>query len=365
MQFRKFPSIDQFRHVVADVKHKAEFIGLDAEGMPLYDPSRAKPVLTFDATVKLHGTNSGVALDVATGEMQVQSRERVLSIEDDNHGFCAWVKSERGLKEVGALMGCALSSPGLPASSQRSTLKEIRAFGEWCGPSVNAKTAIGKLPERWVIFGVLLTWENGQEHWLHVEPIAEAWARSGAADLLPGACPDGLKIHFITDYPRYTLSIDFNEPEAALGPLEKLTLEVEVSCPVAKAMGSDGIGEGLVWVCNDPVYGRHVFKTKGSKHKGTKNSRPVQVVPEAMASLDAFVNAVLTDSRLEQGFDLLAAQFGKVTQDHLGDFLQWVGRDVLKEESDTMQASGLEKKTVMPVLNRRAKAWLTPRLAKL
>ena len=38
--------------------------------------------------------------------------------------------------------------------------------------------------------------------------------------------------------------------------------------------------------------------------------------------------------------------------------------DVLKEESDTLATSGLEKKQAMSRINHRAKAWLLPRLAK-
>ena len=43
---------------------------------------------------------------------------------------------------------------------------------------------------------------------------------------------------------------------------------------------------------------------------------------------------------------------------------QGTREDVLKEESDTLATSGLEKKQAMSRINHRAKAWLLPRLAK-
>lgn len=350
MDLRKFPSIDQFRHVVGDVCHRAEYIGQDANDKPMYDTTRPKPVLTFTGTVKLHGTNCGLAFDLLTGAVVGQSRERNLTVMEDNYGFFAWATGA-GAQEVERLRQSVTR-----AAADLGSVRTLQVFGEWCGPQINGKTGIGKLPLRWVIFRVLVTQVNGDESWLDVDQVAAAWAQYGA--------PDGGRIYFITDFPQWTVDIDFNDPGASLDTLESLTLAVEASCPVAKAMGGEGIGEGIVWACKDPYYGYHVFKVKGTKHKGTKSRRLVEIAPEVLAGLEAFADAVLTESRLEQGFELLRAEHGKVTEDHIGDFLMWVGRDVLKEESDTLTASGLEKKQVMSKINHRAKAWLMPRLAK-
>lgn len=355
MDFRKFPSIDQFRHVVADITHKAEMIGLDAEGKPVYDKSRPKPSLTFKGTVKLHGTNGCVAFDLATGQLAAQSRERMLTPADDNHGFCAWVLSHTVTTALLRLRDLVL---GLPAVKAQGPLAAVHIFGEWCGDQVNRKTAIGKLPVRWVVFGVRVTSEDGADIWLPVESVAAAWAESSKP------LESLVNLHFISCFPTFELDVDFNHPADALDALERLTLQVEALCPVAEALGVAGLGEGIVWSVQDPVYGRHTFKTKGDKHKGTKNTRLVQIEPEVLASLEAFTDAVLTDSRLEQGLDLLEVERGKVTLDHVGDFLRWVGQDVLKEEADTLEASGLERKQVMGHINRQAKAWLMPRLAQ-
>jgi len=352
MKLRKFSEIEQFRHVVADVTHNAEYIGQDSNDEPMYERSRTKPVLTFHGTVKLHGSNCGVAFDVLSGEVRAQSHFRYLSVADDNFGFCAWVESREGAADLWILRLLVLSA-ALDQATQ--AIDAIRLFGEWCGPQVYGKTAIGQLPLRWVVFGALVTLADGKELWVPVEKVAAAWKAQVRSD--------GSLVNFITDFPQYTIEIDFNEPEASLDELERLTLEVEAECPVAKALGGSGIGEGIVWVCFHPKLGRLTFKTKGAKHKGTKNSRIVQIEPEVLASMDAFTDAVLTESRLEQGYGIILADHGEVTMQHLGAFLKWVGQDVLKEESDTLEASGLERKQVMGRINNRAKQWLLPRLA--
>ncbi len=352
MQLRKFPSIDQFRHVVDAVTHRAEYIGQSEADTPMYDRTLCKPVLRFHGTVKLHGTNCGVAFDLQAGTIETQSRERILSVDADNMGFAAWAESQEGSQDLMLLRQALLAGV---AGAQEGVVA-LRVFGEWCGPGVNGKTAIGKLPTRWVVFAVLATLMDGREVWLAVEQAGADWKgvqAEGATSL----------IHFISDYPRYSIEIDFNDPGSVLDALEELTLAVEAQCPVAKALGGDGIGEGIVWTCQHPFFGYLVFKTKGAKHKGTKSARLVEIAPEVLASLDAFTEAVLTDSRLEQGFDLIVADFGKVTADHIGQFLQWVGQDVMKEEADTLKASGLDRKQAMGRVNARAKGWLLPRLA--
>lgn len=84
-----------------------------------------------------------------------------------------------------------------------------------------------------------------------------------------------------------------------------------------------------------------------------------------LAGREAFAQAVVTESWLEQGYDVLRAQHGTVFIEHLSDFLKWVGQDVLTEESDTLKASGLEKKDVMSTVNAKAKTWLMAKLAQM
>lgn len=355
---RKFPSIGQFRHVVETVNHHATYTGQsNPDGTPIHDPSRPKPTLMFTGRVKLHGSNCGLSFDLNTGEVQAQSRERVLSSEDDNFGFCAMAESHPDAVD---LLGCAALQVAIESGLAIDTLARLTVYGEWCGPKVNSKTAIGQLSERLVVFDVLAQFNDESETWLSVEALSSTWRQMAAEGERKG-----FPVYFVSDYFGLYEAIDFNHPEQALDALERYTLDVEALCPVAKAMGKEGLGEGLVWSLRHPKMGMLRFKTKGTKHKGTRNKRLVDVAPEVLAGRQAFVDAVLTESRLEQGFEQLRATHGKVTLDQLGDFLKWVGCDVLKEESDTLKASGLERKDVMPQINHAAKAWVFPRLAKV
>lgn len=86
-QFRRYDHLERFGH------HECESIELGR-------------VYVFP---KLDGTNASVWLDGA-GQLQCGSRNRVLTPESDNHGFCAWARSEdpkaRALADLLRRMNC-------------------------------------------------------------------------------------------------------------------------------------------------------------------------------------------------------------------------------------------------------------------
>ncbi len=84
--FKRFPSIEQFRSVVKQVKDTSSYVGQDEEGKPIFDYTRKLPTITFTGTVKLHGTNAGI-VKYSDGRLEFQSRERVLTLDYDNAGF--------------------------------------------------------------------------------------------------------------------------------------------------------------------------------------------------------------------------------------------------------------------------------------
>lgn len=348
---KHYPSIEQFRNAVHTVGQRAAYIGKAQDGTAIFDYSRPKPTLVFTGTVKLHGSNGGIRYEPATNLFSAQSRENVLTARDHNMGFYHWVESDVGIRARELLLLAAKELLG------DKPFEAITFFGEWCGPGVNEKTAIGQLHNAFYVFGAAITYLDGSENCLDTEDLKAAYYRNA-----PEVTKD---IRFLTEFQKWTLAIDFENPESALEALEKLTLEVENVCPVAKALGLEGLGEGIVWVCDHPVFGQICFKTKGLKHAGTKKAgNRLSIAPEVLANRDAFTEAVLTQARLEQGFDLLRAEHGVVTSGHVGPFLKWIGMDVLKEESDTLEASGLDRKDVMSTVNRRAKAWFTQALTE-
>ena len=78
---KKFSEIEQFRHVVFNAN---QFF--DHHGRP--DNIRT---LCFEGTVKLHGTNAG--LRRFKGKYQPQSRNNIISVDNDNMEFAAFVES--------------------------------------------------------------------------------------------------------------------------------------------------------------------------------------------------------------------------------------------------------------------------------
>ena len=89
-----FPSIEQFKNVIADINRSHNFVGLDENGVAIYDPSRPKPVLAFKGTVKLHGTNFGVSYNELEG-IWAQSRENIVTPTPETHYV---IEFEDGIK---------------------------------------------------------------------------------------------------------------------------------------------------------------------------------------------------------------------------------------------------------------------------
>ena len=141
-----FPSIEQYRNVVADVIRRAHFDGMDAEGEAIYNPNKPKPVLTFKGTVKLHGTNAGVCFN-HKDKLWVQSRENIITPESDNAGFAFFVESNR--EAFLDLMAKVMIKNNLDTDDNT-----ISIYGEWCGGNIQKGVGITNLPKSFFIFGV-------------------------------------------------------------------------------------------------------------------------------------------------------------------------------------------------------------------
>ena len=76
MSHISFPSIEQFKTISSNLYRIKE-----SNGLP--------DTLVLEGTVKLHGTNASLVLN---GDIIIcQSRNRILSEECDNCGFCAYI----------------------------------------------------------------------------------------------------------------------------------------------------------------------------------------------------------------------------------------------------------------------------------
>lgn len=322
---KKFSSIEQFRHVVKHVRYHYEFI------------QQPTPVLNFTGTVKLHGSNSGVSR--TNGVFSTQSREREITIDDDNYGFANFINSlsKNKLNEL---------------FDKVSSSMDVTIFGEWVGQGIQKNVAVSKLPKHFVIFSV---WDNVANKYLENN---KDWRI------------EELNIFNILQIPTYSVTIDFAHPENIIETLEKYTLEVEKECPWGKKFGISSIGEGIVWTCLEhPEDSRLWFKTKGEKHcnKGDKDNKKhiANVSPEKLNTINEVVEYVLPEWRLQQGITVLQERGVFLDMKAISEYLKWIGQDVKKEEMDTITNNGLEWKDISNNITLKAKNYYINEFNKL
>jgi hypothetical protein len=337
-----FPSINQFQNVITQVKRKASFMGIDDAGEAIFNAAAKFPTLSFVGTVKLHGTNAAVVF--SPEGITYQSRERVLSAEQDNAGFYTHM-SQQGdaLRDLYATLvwGSSLGMQQTPANTT------IAVYGEWCGGNNQKSVAIAGLPKMFVVFAVMI---NGE--WVN-----EALPEFTAASLKAAS------IYSIYQFPKWFMSIDFEKPEAKQNFLGELTQAVEDECPVGKHFGNSGVGEGIVWRCVEDPSPDLWFKVKGEKHSASKVKTLAAVDTDALASIQAFVTQTVTEARLQQGLqNLVREQRKPFDMTSIGDFIRWIHSDVIKEETDTLEASGIDPKKLGGPIAQVAKRWYVTRM---
>lgn len=339
----KFPEIEQYRHVVQYIKNKTQYIGKDENGYPIYDENIVLPKITFSGTCKLHGTNSGVTIN-KDGEIYAQSRERVLSIGDDNAGFALFVENNKNVFRE------------LLSTIDMLDYDYLTIFGEWCGKGIQKGVAITQLDKMFVIFDIKLSYDNndkGTNIYLPDYEIIKLRSKDN-------------NIYNIYDYQTYSINIDFNKPEESLDLLTQLTIGVENECPVGKAFGVDGVGEGIVWCYQTNDGDKIRFKTKGERHKGTssKDKKIINVDVDKINSVNEFVEYSVTEPRLNQGIEKIFGFNQPLDIKRTGDFLRWVVGDIMKEEVDTLIKNGLDPKDVNSSISNKAKIWFLDKINK-
>lgn len=334
MQYIKFPEIDQFRHVIKDVTSSYRYAGRDEDGNVIYNKDPL-PTLRFKGTVKLHGTNAGVSFNPKTGEMCAQSRNNVLSLLKDNAGWCAHVLGNRGAYED--LFGVIGKLFEFPEETEQITI-----FGEWCGGNIQKNVAITGLDKMFVVFAAAYI-VGDKTMWVPERVVADILSSFDA-------------IRNINEFQTFAVDIDFNEPTHIQNTLIDLTLAVENDCPVGAALGSRGIGEGIVFSC-ETDRGRFVFKSKGEKHSVSKVTKLNAVDVEEINNIKEFVAKAVPEPRLSQGLDYLREQNLTAEDKNVGHFIKWVVGDVFKEESDTIATNGLDAKKVSKEISNVARKW--------
>jgi hypothetical protein len=341
------PSIEQFRTIISNVNREYNFVGLDANGDAIYDITKPKPVLRFMGTVKLHGTNFSVCYNEIDG-VWAQSKENIITPERDNAGSAFFVETNKAafielFNEVKAKLNLDL------------TKNDIAIYGEWAGKGIQKTVAISNIDKSMFIFGVKIKPHTNDEG----DKEVSYWVDSSYLRRNEN------KIYNIQDYKTFFVDIDFNNPQLSQNKIIDLTIEVEEECPVGKAFGFEGIGEGIVFSHMTADGNVYRFKSKGLKH--SKSSKVTTLKPVDDVKLNKIVeivNKVTPDWRLEQAldktFDLMNG--GTIDIKKMGDFIKNVINDILKEESDILAEAGLEPKDIGSKVSDRCRLYFFAKL---
>lgn len=322
-----WPSIELFHNVIKTLK----LIEL-RNSQPL-------PVVSYRAKVKLHGAN--MAIQIRPSGMILQSRTEIITEKNDYKGFAHWAIAHRA------------HFIDLP--------QNIILFGEWCGPGVEPFMAVSNLPNRiFAIFALQIETNSATYLETEEEKIREILGKTIQ-------CPN----LYVLPWEDLKITINFasqeNLDQAAL-LLNQVILDVEKQDPwVQRTFGLSGLGEGLVLyptlTCNSiDEYARLMFKVKGEKHRTIKSTQAVQIDPVAVANIDAFVDLVLTEARLQQGLSLICPE--NIDVKLIGRFIQWIASDVQKESKSELEASDLTWTQIEKPITQKARNWFLSKYKK-
>ena len=322
----RYHSIGQFRDVYKQIQRDTAYEGKDDNDNSIYNWQKLLPTLTFTGSEKLHGTNAAIGFD--SEGTWTQSRERILSLESDNAGFARYVEDNLELlTHIRDRIGGSLRW------DERSYTAFI-VYGEWCGANIQPQVALSKLPKQFIVFGIKVI-DYEKESWLSDEVVVR---------LLKEYVPT------VFDFNRYTLEIDFNNPDEAINKMVEITNEVELRSPIGIAHGVDGIGEGVVWKC-----GKYIFKVKGKLHSASHVKVLVAIDIEKVRNVQECVEKIVTSNRLMQGVDELISSGINLDHKAIGPFIKWVKDDCIKEELDTITGSDLIIEDVVKSISFKSK----------
>ena len=299
------------------------------------EASGGTPKVTYQSKIKLDGTNGGVQI-FSDGRVAVQSRSQIITPENDNLGFAAWV------------------SQNIDYFASLASAENVTVFGEWCGKGIHKRTAVSMCDRKiFAVFAVQFGGESGKLAKLEIHP-------DKIAEFLPKH-PDIFVLPFYGE----PIVLDFGDRtqlESAVEILNQAVNTVETVDPwVKETFGIEGIGEGLVMfpesneLAERLSYAELLFKAKGEKHQTVKTKQPVQIDPEVAKSIDDFVNLVVTPARLEQGVTEVGCNQFEMAK--IGEFLQWFAADVQKESAAELEVAQLTWKDVNKAVMNAAKKW--------
>lgn len=349
----KFPSIEQFRNVIKDVKDRNQFVGIDDDGVAIFDRTIKLPVLTFKGTTKLHGSNAGIGFNFDDLENYwCQSRENIITPIKDNAGFAAYVHARKyGFIAIFQ----EIHSQLIHHLENYDQFSGAVIYGEWCGGNIQKGVGINGLEKMFVVFGIKLISKN-------LDESANVWVSDDFIKETIVNDPE-MNLYNIFTFGEWMVRVDFNEPEQSQNNFIEYTEEVERECPCAKWFGiENGVGEGIVWTHDSIKFPNLRFKVKGSKHSASKVKTLAPIDIDRVNSIKECVDSIVTENRLTQGLEHLTMNHLEHDVKNTGEFVKWVNQDILKEELDTILGNGFEVKEVMKFVSKKSKGWFFDRI---
>ncbi len=312
-------------------------------------------VVTYRGKCKLDGSNGAVQIK-SNGEIEVQSRGRIITPQDDNMGFASFVMAQEDKWKT-------LHQPN----------KNVLIFGEFAGPGVQGRVAVSEISNKiFAIFAIIildkqtdLIEENDIKFIEYPNEIQKIVGEIPNVYVLPWYSYEGKIFQSEIDYnlPSDKLQVEIDKINEQVSLVEKCDPWVKDNFNIS------GIGEGLVFYpVSHPGYKNFSnlgFKAKGELHKVVKTKAPVQVDAEVVATAAAFAELVLAPARLEQG--VRAIHDGELVFDikRVGQFIGWISKDVEKECSAELEASGLTWKQVQKSVGEYARCWYLEQTKKI
>jgi hypothetical protein len=333
VEFKKWQKIGQFHNIRKSIRAIADYKRTQGEDVLF-------PIVTYRGKVKLDGTNA--AIRVTQGRVAAQSRSRMITADDDNYGFAAFVDSIEDW-----------------VRARDFGVDDLTIYGEWCGLGIQKRCSVSRCDRMFVVFAACL----GDSRL--IEP--------SALEALLGERPEGVHV---LDWHGDEIVVDYaceDSVDAAVNAMCEAVAAVERCDPWVKNMfNQEGLGEGLVYYPLRVEEGRGsgtlcvpdeedlLFKAKGEEHKNVIQLKPVLKDPEVVASIAAFVTKFVTEDRMQQGLTELG--ISEPSARDTGSFLKWIGNDIKSESADELEVAGLTWSAVAKEVARAAKSWFFAKL---
>lgn len=334
---RKYPKIPRFDEFLQNVRNHLTYNpGPEPYHQPLESLPQEKRIVTLQGSVKLHGTNAGIAVK-KDGSFIIQSREREISIENDNAGFAAFVMVPERQQFLQHTLTKLLNL---------MQLDEIVLFGEFAGAKVQGGVAVSQVEKFFAPFDVIGYVNDVPTSF----PFAELFEN------------EELRIFPIEPF---KIEFDVTNPQPFVDFVNEMVEQCEKQCPFAKGMfGLDGVGEGYVFTVTLD-HNTYKFKAKGEKHSAKKQKKPVEIDPLIATKINELMDIVCTEVRLNQGIDKLK-EFGlEFKMKNIGTFIEWISKDILEEECKMIEASGIEYKKIKSKITQLSREFYIKKLNQI